>query len=174
VIAVSRWALVPHYIETINPNWMIPVVGNFVAALVAPIVDEGYDEVRQRKRMGSRNVLSYPPNLQVAWLWYGFAIIYWVPLFAMSIFRVTTREAVGKPLLPPNTHSQKLLTRFPTRTLTDDRLTSSLFIWLAAVAMACSSYVAIKAADCNCNPWVLDYYPRFVCPPRVTLQRKAL
>jgi hypothetical protein len=41
-------------------------------------------------------------------------------------------------------------------------MTSSLFIWLAAVAVACSSYVAIKAADCDCNPWVLDYYPRFV------------
>ena len=44
--AVARWALVPHYIETINPNWMIPVVGNLVAALVAPRLDAGYDEVR--------------------------------------------------------------------------------------------------------------------------------
>jgi tellurite resistance protein TehA-like permease len=46
VNAVARWALVPHYIETINPNWMIPVVGNLVAALVAPRLDDGYDEVR--------------------------------------------------------------------------------------------------------------------------------
>lgn len=118
VNAVARWALVPHYIETINPNWMIPVVGNLVAALVAPRLDDGYDEV--------------------AWLWYGFAILYWIPLFVMSVLRVTTREAL------------------------DDRLTSSLFVWLAAISVACSSYVAIKAANCHCDPWELDYYPRML------------
>ncbi len=45
IVAASRWFLIPHYIETINPNWMIPVVGNLVAAFVAPIADTSYDEV---------------------------------------------------------------------------------------------------------------------------------
>ncbi len=43
----------------------------------------------------------------------------------------------------------------------DDRLTSSLFVWLAAISVACSAYVAIKAANCHCDPWDLDYYPRY-------------
>lgn len=75
VIAVARWALVPHHIETVNPNWMIPVVGNLVASLAAVTIDADYNEA--------------------SWLWYGFAVVYWIPLFVMSTLRVTTREPLG-------------------------------------------------------------------------------
>jgi hypothetical protein len=81
---------------------MIPVVGNLVAALVAPRLDDGYDEVRTSRlsdchfRFLTRSGASH----QVAWLWYGFAILYWIPLFVMSVLRVTTREALGTQPLP--------------------------------------------------------------------------
>jgi hypothetical protein len=51
---------------------------------------------KRSERMAPHRVTHRHKILQVAWLWYGFAIIYWVPLFAMTIFRVTTREAMGE------------------------------------------------------------------------------
>lgn len=75
IIAVARWISIPHYIETLNPTWMIPCVGNLVVAFAAPIVDTSYTSV--------------------GWLWYGFGIVTFVPLFALTIYRVTFKEFLG-------------------------------------------------------------------------------
>jgi len=129
IFATAKWILVPHYIETINPNWMIPVLGNLVAAFVAPATNIENDEV--------------------AWLWFGFAVVYWVPLFAMTVMRVTTRENLDERILP------------------------SLFIWVAAPAVACSAYISIITAECRnqcdtaecrnqCDPWQGDSFPKIL------------
>lgn len=115
---------------------MIPVVGNLVASLAAATIDDHYDEV--------------------AWLWYGFSMVYWIPLFVMSILRVTTREPLGTLCRWLSCCASAYQPNLP-----DDRLMPSLFIWVAALSVACSAYLQAKSADCNCDPWLLDYYPRY-------------
>ena len=87
VIAAARWISIPHYIETLNPNWMIPCVGNLVVAFAAPIVDTDYTEV--------------------GWLWYGFGVVTFVPLFVLTIYRVTFKEFMGESSQHTTTTTQQ-------------------------------------------------------------------
>ena len=48
--------------------------------------------------------------------------------------------------------------------ISDERLSSSLFIWVAGLALLCSAYLNLKQGDFPflINPWVGDPYPRII------------
>ena len=101
VLSVTRWISTPQYKEHLNPAWMIPPLGNLVAAIVAPSIDTA--------------------GAEVGWLWFSFAYLMYIALFAVTLHRVIFNE--------------KLV----------DRLRPTLWIFVAAPAVATSAYVALNA-----------------------------
>jgi len=107
VIAAARWISIPHYIETLNPNWMIPCVGNLVVAFAAPIVDTDYTAV--------------------GWLWYGFGVVTFVPLFVLTIYRVTFKEFMGESAQQLHYHATTSTSRLLPYTPTYHHITVSYY-----------------------------------------------
>ncbi|KAL6074286.1 Glutaredoxin domain-containing protein [Balamuthia mandrillaris] len=107
--SAARWFSRRWYVDHINPTWMIPPVGSLVASFVAPILDSDYNDV--------------------AWLWFGFGIITWLPIFCIIVQRCITAEEL------------------------EDKVVPSLFILIAPLALAGSSWVLLRAQRCACNPW---------------------
>lgn len=78
IVSVATWIQQRFYIESANPRWLMPVVGNLVATLALAFVysnDTNYAEV--------------------GWLWYGFAVVMFIPLFSITLHRVLFKEALG-------------------------------------------------------------------------------
>ena len=110
MISIQRWINTPQYKEHLNPAWMIPPLGNLVAAILAPSVESA--------------------KAEAGWLWFSFAYLMYIALFAVILHRVIFNEQMI------------------------DRLRPTLWIFLAAPAVATSAYVAI-------NYGVWDNFARF-------------
>ncbi|GAQ85585.1 hypothetical protein KFL_002430010, partial [Klebsormidium nitens] len=105
VIMVARWIRSPFFLHSVNPAWMIPVLGNFVAAFVAPFV-QGY--------------VSKTLEFQEAgYLWFSFALLMWLVLLTLTLTRVITSGNLEEKLRP------------------------SVFIYMAAPAMAGLAYLSL-------------------------------
>eukprot|EP00004_Rigifila_ramosa_P014257 TRINITY_DN3229_c0_g1_i2.p1 TRINITY_DN3229_c0_g1~~TRINITY_DN3229_c0_g1_i2.p1 ORF type:complete len:866 (-),score=209.56 TRINITY_DN3229_c0_g1_i2:166-2727(-) len=97
---------VQRFRQFVNPSMMIPVVGNFIAALVIPYVKSNDMEAGDFTNAG--------------WGWYGIAWTFWIVLLAINIHRMATDSPV------------------------EDRERALHMMFVAAPAMACSSYLALN------------------------------
>jgi tellurite resistance protein TehA-like permease len=78
---VGDWIATRKDLEHVNSSWMIPPVGNLLAALVGPALDA-----------------AYIPAMQ---FWFAFAIVLWMLLFAITFTKaVLHTESGARPGLP--------------------------------------------------------------------------
>jgi tellurite resistance protein len=80
ILSIKRWIVTPHYKEHLNPSWMIPPLGNLVAAVLAPSIKTAQAEV--------------------GWLWFSFAYLMYITLFGVILYRVVFNEKMMDRLRP--------------------------------------------------------------------------
>jgi tellurite resistance protein len=80
VLSVQRWIVTPQYKEHLNPSWMIPPLGNLVAAILSPAVDSA--------------------GAEIGWFWFSFAYLMYIALFGVILHRVVFNEKLLDTVRP--------------------------------------------------------------------------
>jgi len=78
VTLMGRWIGRPHELQTFNPAWFIPVVGNVLAPLVG--VRLGY--------------------VEVSWFFFAVGVVFWLALLPVLLYRVIFHDMVPARLVP--------------------------------------------------------------------------
>lgn len=78
IARVGSWIASAKEVEHVNAAWMIVPVGNFVSAMVGPMLDNNYRAPMQ--------------------FWFAFAMIMWLALFAITLQRAITHIDYGELL----------------------------------------------------------------------------
>jgi len=113
---VVIWIHKPWTFSSITPIMLIPPLTNLVVAMVGPAIDTNYTEAM--------------------WLWWSFGILFFVPIFVISLHGIFVVPGLPHALAP------------------------SVFLYMAALFVTSISYVILAAATWVVNPWFNSVIPR--------------
>ncbi|XP_004343597.2 hypothetical protein CAOG_07723 [Capsaspora owczarzaki ATCC 30864] len=80
VVITARWITRSQSKYTVNPSWMMPAVGNLVAAFVGPALSADYREA--------------------GWLWFSFAFLMYIALFTLTLQRAMFGQPIEDRMRP--------------------------------------------------------------------------